>query len=138
MPFGVGREDFGFILKCAGIAVGVILHRVEHTETAKFFSPCSSLLPPNADRKSRRNRFFLRHLPISPSGKHAGLVQACRHNVYKSMKRESINLFLRPDLCLAILLVFRMSSSLQAVATFIAFVLMVHRIWSSSNNCFSL
>lgn len=84
---GVGREDFGFILKCAGIAVGFILHRAEHTETAKFFSPGGSLLPPNADRKSKRNRFFLHHLPISPSGKHAGLVQACRHNVYKSMKR---------------------------------------------------
>ncbi len=109
-PIGVGREDFGFILKCGGTAVGFILHRTEHTETAKFFSPGGALLPPNTDRKSRRNRFFLHHLAISPSGKHAGLVQACRHNVYKSMNRESINLSLHPVLCLCTSLVLRLSS----------------------------
>ncbi len=57
-PIGVGREDFGFILKCGGIAVGFILHRAEHTETAKFFSPGGALLPPERRQKKQEEQVF--------------------------------------------------------------------------------
>lgn len=110
-PICVGREDFGFILKCGWIAVGSSYAELNTLKLPSSFLPAVHSSPlPNAVSKSRRNRFFLHHLTISPSGKHAGLVQACRHNVYKSMKRESINLSLHPVLCLSTSLVLGLSS----------------------------
>ncbi len=82
-PIGVGREDFGFILKCGGTAVGFILHRTEHTETAKFFSPAVHSSPEHRQKK-QEEQVFPPPLGDFPFGKACRACTGMQTYVYKA------------------------------------------------------
>lgn len=53
-------------------------------------------LSPNQAKRKQEEQVLLLQLADLPLGKRARLVQACRHNVHKSKKRESIHRSLYP------------------------------------------